>query len=1042
MKKVLALLVLTFSFFLTGCNGQVDGVLDIIGADEVTIFVGTDLPDFLDGVSIDGLEDLEGYTLVVDYTSVNKNVVGTYDVVYSVMLAGEKVYQETVAFTVTDQPLTSMPLIQGAKDITYVLGSKYPNLYEGVTAIDREFGDLSRRLRISANGLDYENIGVYNVTYYAENEEGYGSSVTIQVHVVGGEDFAPLPSEFLLVQQYDKWGIVDTNDNVIVPLDYDQIDYLGASIIKMSLGDDRFYYNFTTEKFFNSEYDLIGTFSEGLITAMNDTEKMGFVNTSGKEVIPFIYSYASNFKDGEAMVNIYGNVGTIDVNGEMIFDIIYDSISFYDEYYVLHLNGEYIYLTRDMEELFNEGTIYSILIDNVDEYDYRYFNDNGNLGIVDEEYNVIIPALYNTFEYTSEYIIAHHHDGTEDLYTITGEIVYMMADDYLMKENYIYVLEEMYDGLIEKATNDVLILPNTYSYIDQISEDTFIVSADGDLGIIDKNNVVLLPLEYRRRLTVLEDTLYSFERQSDSQKVLVDVNGSILTEDRTYNYMYPFIDGSAIVMNSSGFYGMISETGEEVLPLIYGYIDEFTDGFARTRISQLHNSGTWGVINQSFETVVPNNYYYISYLNDGLFAYQATTTANTHGYMNTAGETVLAHIYADTFSFYNGVGIVELPSGLYKRVDVNGDFITDNEYYEVQSFSNGQSIVSTTADGNSKCLIDPDGAVLGTCDNTSITSWGNSHYLVINSNGEENLMRLDGSLVLDVYIEEIVSVSDEYIQVLDSGKYHLYSSTGVLLTSENYYMMAGDNETYAIYNDKTEKYSFYNYDNELLFDQSYSDFYAFDKGFAFVRGDSYNNWGVIDLEGNVVVALNNNLSNVNESIYKIYLDGLYSYIEITDNGLVKTLYSNEETGELIYAEIDSTWTIYNQDEDVLAMIDATNITYTTDKYLDIELNGKHGVADLEGNMLIDPLFDNIMFDVDGDYHVVVNDDNYGLVDSKRNVIADAIYEDIYWNLNYGVVYANIGDVYSVFDLDGNRLASLEYQNILFCTKDGWVNNPL
>ena len=68
------------------------------------------------------------------------------------------------------------------------------------------------------------------------------------------------------------------------------------------------------------QYDNIGKFSEGLAPVMLN-DKWGFIDKTGKEVIPFRYDYARNFSaEGIAPVNFEGMWFYINKKGECVTD--------------------------------------------------------------------------------------------------------------------------------------------------------------------------------------------------------------------------------------------------------------------------------------------------------------------------------------------------------------------------------------------------------------------------------------------------------------------------------------------------------------------------------------------------------------------------------------------------------------------------------------------------------------------------------------------------------------------------------------------------
>jgi len=56
--------------------------------------------------------------------------------------------------------------------------------------------------------------------------------------------------------------------------------------------------------------------------------KYGFIDTNGNEIVAPVYDYASDFREGIAVVCKDGKWGAIDENGDVVVPIIYTDISF------------------------------------------------------------------------------------------------------------------------------------------------------------------------------------------------------------------------------------------------------------------------------------------------------------------------------------------------------------------------------------------------------------------------------------------------------------------------------------------------------------------------------------------------------------------------------------------------------------------------------------------------------------------------------------------------------------------------------------------
>ena len=66
-------------------------------------------------------------------------------------------------------------------------------------------------------------------------------------------------------------------------------------------------------------------FSDGLARVELDG-KWGFIDKSGKEVIPCVYDYAWGFSDGLAVVELNGKWGFIDKAGKQLVPCVYDNV--------------------------------------------------------------------------------------------------------------------------------------------------------------------------------------------------------------------------------------------------------------------------------------------------------------------------------------------------------------------------------------------------------------------------------------------------------------------------------------------------------------------------------------------------------------------------------------------------------------------------------------------------------------------------------------------------------------------------------------------
>ena len=82
--------------------------------------------------------------------------------------------------------------------------------------------------------------------------------------------------------------------------------------------------------FLQRKYDWVSSFSQGRC-AVCQGEKYGYIDRSGKEIIPCRYDFASDFAEGLAGIQINRLWGVIDISGSEIVSPRYDAVSPFSE---------------------------------------------------------------------------------------------------------------------------------------------------------------------------------------------------------------------------------------------------------------------------------------------------------------------------------------------------------------------------------------------------------------------------------------------------------------------------------------------------------------------------------------------------------------------------------------------------------------------------------------------------------------------------------------------------------------------------------------
>jgi hypothetical protein len=282
--------------------------------------------------------------------------------------------------------------------------------------------------------------------------------------------------------------------------------------------------------------------------------KYGYIDRTGKIVIPAKFEEAKNFSEGLATVKLGGKFGCIDETGKLVIPARFDSIDNFE-------NGIAVASSKNVS-----GTL----------------DRAGNFTPYNENSNSATPDRDELISFSEEDISAN----------ITYEFAYKLGlygpkprgrDDYL-------------HGYKDRRTGKVIIRPQFRNAADRFSEGlAWIMDERGRVGYIDKQGKIVIPPQYSysRELTNAS-TIFTEYFGSDFNGGLAKVcskgKSSCGYIDRTGKVVIPlkfdevaekFSNGLAwVVINDRR--GYIDTTGKIVIPLqSYSSVGDFYDGLAR-----------------------------------------------------------------------------------------------------------------------------------------------------------------------------------------------------------------------------------------------------------------------------------------------------------------------------------------------------------------------------------------------------------------------------------------------------------------------------
>ena len=502
---------------------------------------------------------------------------------------------------------------------------------------------------------------------------------------------------YLVLQEDDKYGVIDKYGNIVVEPVYDiiQIPNPSKAIFVCMYDydtDEREYQidvlNEAGEKLY-SEYDSVQAIAtettydgipfEKSVLQYKKDGKYGLINMEGEELTDAIYDSISAiaYKEGMLLVEKDDKYGVVNMNGVTVISVEYESITS-DNYYSSEtfykttgfivckktddgyrygyinyqgheiLDTNYTQISRiteiEAEDVYliaykdgQAGVLQNkkvILNYEYEDISYNSYNDmfiiqrNGKQGVIDMSGNVKIAAEYDNISFGGIYVNAEI-DGETVILDLDGNQV--ENQDIVTKmltmdgEHYIIAdVNEMYDITDLSGQS---IIENSYSYMEEITENYFVVGNNNKNGIIDLSGKAVVDLKYNSIFAIdgtnlLQANISSSKTISlinkDTMEILVTLSDASVEIEENYTRVYndtesyyfddsgneitvqeAMPENSLYAIEEDGLWGFVDQNGNIIIECIYEAVTEFNEyGFAGIMLDDM-----WGSIDSNGEVV-------------------------------------------------------------------------------------------------------------------------------------------------------------------------------------------------------------------------------------------------------------------------------------------------------------------------------------------------------------------------------------------------------------------------------------------------------
>lgn len=449
---------------------------------------------------------------------------------------------------------------------------------------------------------------------------------------------APFSNGLAVIAMDGQLGLINKEGKEIVRPFYDQmIDVKGRSVEVDDNFDNEYWIStyMTANVELDVEMNNIGNpanlFSDGLALVVK-SDKYGYIDRKGYEVIKPQYLYAEPFQDGLAVVLTEEGYGFIDTTGKIVISPEYAGTFMFQEDVVLMLtqDDETILFNRKGKEIavfnaelelspYQEGL--ALVYDRSKER-YGYANKKGKLviepiyeqaaffseglALVQREDRIFyvnakgqeIIELKDSSYYKDSGNIWQTHSTVEPINSHYNDKILSNMDQFAFKEGLALVIQAGKYGYINTKGNDVVV--PQYDQASPYRNGLAQIIVDDKYGYLNTKGEIAVEPQYDYAFQY-EDGMIRVVK--DDKAGFMDAKGKLIAEpqyDETYfNDYLPFINNFRIV-TIEGKYGYLDKSGNEVVKPQYDNVAPFfTDGLAAVK-----SHGRIGYIDETGQEII------------------------------------------------------------------------------------------------------------------------------------------------------------------------------------------------------------------------------------------------------------------------------------------------------------------------------------------------------------------------------------------------------------------------------------------------------
>lgn len=537
-----------------------------------------------------------------------------------------------------------------------------------------------------------------------------------------------------LLLKPNKWGFVNDKNEITIPFDYDFVNPFENGLAYAKNNGKQFFItkrnlklegNYDEARIFtfglaavskNKKwgfidetgklvipmiYDEVGYFDQNSLSSVSKNGKSGFINKKGVEIIPIIYEMVKSEQlDDLVIVRKNYKWAFFDSKGKLLSDFLYndvqrawkgDKTTFFENGPAsVKRNGKYSFISKDLKPAFS-----NLVFDSATSFDSNrnaIVMNKGKFGILKNDGEIAVPLQYDVIENFNS-----NGNPNPQFYNFKKGNIYGLWNRNLkiIGES----REEFYDrtysnqiayisfknlkgkyGLVN--AEGVEQIPFIYDESLNFDGENFSIAEKNHLfGMIDINNKELIPFKYTEFSKLDTDKNFLFIVSNKSETRIINLeNKTILSGYKSIQSI--FNDPLKFIVQKDKKFGIIDINHKIILPLEYDEISNWTE-YGPKHSKFIKKNGKIGLIDEkTFKITIPPIYDEFRY-NFGLIFVKKNNKA---GIINEEGKIICDFIYDEIYpnlsDFFRGgkneQRIYAKKGNSFFQIDATGKILKSN----------------------------------------------------------------------------------------------------------------------------------------------------------------------------------------------------------------------------------------------------------------------------------------------------------------------------------------------------------------------------